>query len=79
MARKYLTWDKAPTWIKVERAIKNYREWREITPEEAAKRAGIDLKRYKRIERAVVPDITIDEAYRMVKVLKIYPDEIIPF
>ncbi len=79
MARKYLTWDKAPAWIKVERSIKNYRKWRKITLEEAATRAKIDLKRYKRIERAVVPDITIDEAYRMVEVLKIYPDEIIPF
>ncbi len=79
MARKYLKWDDAPAWIKVERSIRNYRKWRKITVEEAAAKAKIDLKRYKKIEKAMIPDITIDEAYRMVDVLKIYPDEIIPF
>lgn len=77
--RKYVRWEDAPVWVKVGRCVRNYRKWREITPEQAALRAKIDVKRYKRIERAIVQDITIDEAYRIVDALKIYPDEIIPF
>ncbi len=65
MARKYLKWVDAPIWMKICRNVRDCRNWKGGTPEEVALKAGIDLKRYKRIERGLVQDITFDEAYRI--------------
>lgn len=76
MARKYLKWVDAPIWIKIGRNIRDCRKWKNATPEEIASRAKIDLKRYKRMERAVVKDITFDEVFRIAKALKMSENDI---
>lgn len=71
MARKYLKWVNAPIWVKIGRNIRDCRKWKGATPEQIASRANIDLKRYKRMERSVVQDITFDEVFRIAKALKL--------
>ncbi|HLL61165.1 MAG TPA: helix-turn-helix transcriptional regulator [Candidatus Nitrosocosmicus sp.] len=73
-----MRWVDAPIWVKVARNVKNCRKWKNLSKEQVASRAKIDLKRYKRIEREVVKDITIDEAFRMQKAMKVHQEEIIP-
>lgn len=77
MARKYLKWVDAPIWIKIGRNIKDCRKWKGFTQEQVAIKAKIDPKRYKRMERAIVKDITHDETYRIACVLKIDDEYII--
>lgn len=79
IARKYLKWVDAPVWVKTGRNILVHRKWRNLTQEEVATKGRIDLKRYKRMERAIVEDITIDEGYRIAKALKVSEEMIIPF
>lgn len=79
MARKYLKWVEAPIWTKIGRNIKDCRKWKDATPEQVASKAKIDLKRYKRMERGVVQDLTFDEALRISNVLKIDDDNIIHY
>lgn len=79
MARKYLKWRDAPIWVKTGRNIKDHRRWRGLTPEAVASKARIDLKRYKRMERAIVEDITIVEAKMIADALKVSEEMIIPF
>lgn len=76
MARKYLKWFDAPIWVKIGRSIRDCRKWKGFTIEQVASRAQIDLKRYKRMERAVVRDITFDETFRIAKALNIDEDDI---
>ncbi|HHT9136997.1 MAG TPA: helix-turn-helix domain-containing protein [Candidatus Wunengus sp. YC60] len=76
MARKYLKWCDAPIWVKICRNVKDCRRWKGFTPEKLAAKANIDLKRYKRIERALVQDITYDETYRIARALRIDEDNV---
>lgn len=76
MKHKYLKWKDAPIWLKICRNIKDARKCQNKTPEYVAENAGIDLKRYKRIERAMVNDITFDEACKIADALKIDFDNI---
>ena len=76
MARKYLKWCNAPIWVKIGRNIKDCRKWKGLTPEEVAFKAMIDLKRYKRMERAIVQDITYDETFRIADALRIDEDNV---
>lgn len=71
MARKYQRWVDSPMWMKICKNVRDCRKWKEFTPEQIAIKAGIDLKKYKRIERAVAKDITFDEVFRIAKALKI--------
>lgn len=71
-----MRWIDAPIWVKIGRNIKDCRKWKGVTPEQVASRAKIDLGRYKRMERAVVQDITFDEVFRIAKALKIGDDGI---
>jgi len=73
-----MRWVDAPIWVKVGRDIKYCRKWKNLTPEQVAFKAKIDLKRYKRMERAIVQDITIDEAFRIARALKIDSEMLIP-
>lgn len=73
-----MKWVDAPIWVKVGRDMKSCRIWKKLTQEQVAKRADVDLKRYKRMERTIVKDITIDEAFRITKALRVSQDEIIP-
>ncbi len=75
-SRKYLRWVDAPIWVKIGRNIRDCRKWKKFTPEEVALKANIDLTRYKRMERAIVRDITFDEALRIATALKIRKDSI---
>ncbi len=76
MARKYLKWVDAPIWVKIGRNIRDCRKWKCLTPEQVAFKAKIDLKRYKRMERAIVLDITHDETYRIAAALNIDIDNV---
>ena len=78
MSRKYLKWVNAPVWVQVGRSIGYCRKWKGVTQEEVASLAGIDLKRYKRMERTLVRDITIVEADNIAKALHVSREEIIP-
>lgn len=51
--------------------VRDCRNWKKATQEDVARKAGIDLKRYKSIERAVAKDLTFDEVWRIAKALKI--------
>lgn len=78
IARKYLKWINAPIWVKVGRNVKNIRRWKGLTQETVALRSAIDLKTFKRIERGLVRDITIEQAFRIILALKCSPDAIVP-
>ncbi|MBI3485736.1 helix-turn-helix domain-containing protein [Candidatus Daviesbacteria bacterium] len=65
-------------WVKVGRNIKHCRKWKGLTPEELASRARINLKRYKRMEKAIVQDITIVEAFNIKDALGVSQEEILP-
>ncbi len=73
-----MKWIDAPIWVKIGRRIKCCRKWKGLTQEKVALVAKIDLKRYKRIERAIVKDITIEEAFRIKEALHVSQEEIIP-
>ena len=73
--KKYLKWVNAPIWVKIGRNIKNCRKWKGLTPEQVAFKAKIELKRYKRMERAIVRDITHDETWRIARALKLGDDD----
>jgi len=73
-----MKWIDAPVWVQVGRNIKHCRKWKKFTPEYVASKANIDLKRYKRMERDLVKDITIDEALRIKDALQAIQEEIIP-
>lgn len=77
MKRKYLKWVDAPIWVKIGRNIKDCRKWKSRTQEEVASRAKIDLKRYKRMERAIVRDITHEETLRIAQALRIDDEMVI--
>lgn len=74
-----MKWVDAPIWVKVGRNVKSCRKWRGLTPEKVALEAKIDLKRYKRIERTIIQDITIKEAINIAAALKVSQEEVIPF
>jgi len=73
--KKYLKWVNAPIWVKIGRNIKNCRKWKGLTLEQVAFKAKIELKRYKRMERAIVRDITHDETWRIARALKLGDDD----
>lgn len=75
MSRKYIKWVNSPIWVKIGRNIKNCRKWKGLTPEQVAFKAKIELKRYKRMERAIVRDITHDETLRIAHALNLGNDD----
>ncbi len=76
MARKYLRWVDSPLWMKICKNIRDCRKWKGAAQEQVASKAGIDLKRYKRMERAVIRDVTFDEVFRISKALRINYEDI---
>lgn len=75
--RKYLKLIDAPLWIRVARTIKITRKWKKLTKEDLASKANIDIKRYKRIERELVKDITIVEIGNIADAMNLNIDDII--
>jgi transcriptional regulator with XRE-family HTH domain len=70
-----MKWVSSPIWVKIGRNIKNCRKWKGLTPEQVAFKAKIELKRYKRMERAIVRDITHDETLRIAQALNLGNDD----
>lgn len=77
IARKYLKWPDAPIWVKIGRNIYHTRKWKNLTQEQVASRAKVDIKRYKKMERTLIQDITHDETTRITNAMRLDDDEMI--
>ena len=73
-----MKWIDAPVWVQTGRNMKSIRKWKAFSQEEIAQKAGIDLKRYKRMERGIVFDITIVEGMNIAQAFEVSYEEIIP-
>ncbi len=65
-------------WKQIGSDVRSVRKWRGLTDIHVAEKLGIDLKRYRRIERGQTESVTLGEIMSLIKLFDCYPEEIIP-
>ena len=65
-------------WKKLGNDIKGVRKWKGFTDIQVAKRLGIDIKKYRKIERGQTENMTFSEIVNFIKLFDIFPEEILP-
>lgn len=73
-----VAWRNLTLWKQIGVFIRWAREFRGFTQEKLAKKANIDLKYLKRMERGKTESVTLEEIFRIKEALKVPIDQIIP-
>ena len=76
MAR--VAWRNLSFWKKVGSNLGNVRRWRGLTDIQVSEKIGMDLKRYRKMERGETESITLKEIVNLIKFLNVVPEEIVP-
>ncbi|MEK7571636.1 MAG: helix-turn-helix transcriptional regulator [Patescibacteria group bacterium] len=73
-----VAWRNLSFWKKIGSNVKNVRKWRGLTDLEVSEKTGIDLKRYRKIERGQTESVTLEEVVILVNLFEVYQGEILP-
>lgn len=73
-----VAWRNLTLWKQIGVFIRSARKWRNLSHEQLASKAKIDVRLLKRMERGKTESVTLEEIFKIKNALRVGIEEIIP-